>query len=430
MMLALVGNGDCSTELELGDQIAELSAHIDAATYRLLVLIAEFDACNGWDSGFASCAHWLNWRTGLDLGAARERVRVARALPALPRLSEGLRSGRLSYSKVRALTRVATPENEEELLSFATSGTAEHVEKLVRLWRRADRNEEQQEDERRHENRSLSLFVDEDGMFVIRGRLTPEVGAALQQSLDAARDALYREAEDNDASTPAQRNADAIGLVAEGSLHAAPERHQIVVHVDASVLESDAGGGQVALEAGARVSAETSRRLACDGNRVEMRHGKDGSVLDVGRRTRVVPTALRRALENRDRTCRFPGCASRFCDAHHIEHWGRGGETKLDNLVLLCRRHHRAVHEEGFGVALDADGQPHFRRPDRRPIPNAPPSPRVRNSDDCLRRTHNRLGLKIEPRINFPEWDGSPVDWGLAIETLRPSSRSWTSTPN
>src|SRR5437660_9194547 len=134
----------------LGDEIAELSAHLDAATARLLELIREFDARAGWNTGFRSCAEWLSWRVGLDRGAARERVRVARALAALPRLAQALARGELSYAKVRALTRVATPETEERLLAVGRAGTAEHVERIVRGWRRVDRLAEAQEAARRH----------------------------------------------------------------------------------------------------------------------------------------------------------------------------------------------------------------------------------------------------------------------------------------
>ena len=120
---------------QLGDEIAELSAHLDAATARLLTLIREFDARGGWNTGFRSCAAWLSWRVGLDLGAARERVRVARALGSLPLLAEALARGQLSYAKVRALTRVATPETEGRLLAVGRAGTAAHVERIVRGWR-------------------------------------------------------------------------------------------------------------------------------------------------------------------------------------------------------------------------------------------------------------------------------------------------------
>ncbi|MPZ20596.1 MAG: DUF222 domain-containing protein [Luteitalea sp.] len=170
----------------LGDAIAELSARIQAATYELLVLIRQFDeraCCN--DGGCRSCAHWLSWRIGLAPGAAREKVRVARALARLPLISAAMERGEISYSKVRALTRIATPDNESRPLGAAQDGTAAHVERLARAWRRADRLDEARETARRHQQRYLQTWVDEDGMLVIRGRLTPELGAVVQRALEA-----------------------------------------------------------------------------------------------------------------------------------------------------------------------------------------------------------------------------------------------------
>src|SRR5438067_4836550 len=217
----------CTAELErLGDEIAELSAHLDAATARLLELIREFDARAGWNTGFRSCAKWLSWRVGLDRGAARERVRVARALGTLPRLAQALARGELSYSKVRALTRVATPEAEERLLAVGRAGTAEHVERIVRGWRRVDRIAEARESTRRHRSRALYVYQDEDGMVVIRGRLAPEVGAVLRHALAAAGETVYQPAraahgDDVPAETPtmAQQQADAQALVPATALH-------------------------------------------------------------------------------------------------------------------------------------------------------------------------------------------------------------------
>ena len=217
-------------ELErLGDRIAELSARIQAATYELLVLIRAFDERTGW-SGCTSCAHWLSWRTGLAPGAAREHVRVARALGNLPKLSDAMRRGVVSYSKVRAVTRVATPETEQALLDVALCGTAAHVEQIVRGWRRVDRVAEHTEDRRRHQTRSLRTWVDDDGMVVVQGRLTPEVGAVLRRALEAACDQArgkgtaageveeVMEAAGELPPTFAQRQADAIGMVAECAL--------------------------------------------------------------------------------------------------------------------------------------------------------------------------------------------------------------------
>jgi hypothetical protein len=256
----------------LGDEIAELSAHLDAATAHLLNLIREFDARSGWNNGFRSCAHWLCWRVGLDLGAARERVRVARALGTLPRLAQALARGELSYAKVRALTRVATPETEERLLAVGRAGTAEHVERIVRGWRRVDRKAEADETKRRHMSRALHVYQDEDGMVVVRGRLPPEVGAVLVQALTAAREMIYRQTINVPAETPSdlpeQQQADALGLVAEAALHhgidpgAPGERYQVVVHIDAAVLADPDAPGQSALEDGTHVSAEPSMWLS------------------------------------------------------------------------------------------------------------------------------------------------------------------------
>ena len=159
---------------QLADRIAELSARIQAATYELLVLIHQFDQRDGW-SGFTSCAHWLSWRIGLAPGAAREKVRVARALADLPLLSDALRRGRISYSKVRAVTRVATPDTEQTLLDVALAGTAAHVEQVVRAWRRVDRTAETADDRRRHASRVLHTWVDDNGMVVIPG--PPDAGS-------------------------------------------------------------------------------------------------------------------------------------------------------------------------------------------------------------------------------------------------------------
>ena len=192
----LIGSPDLD---QLGDEIAELSAHLDAATARLLDLIREFDARGGWNTGFRSCAAWLGWPVSLDPGAARERVRVARALGPLPLLAHALARGELSYAKVRALTRVATPETEERLLAVGRAGTADHVERVVRGWRRVDRQAEAREDARRHTSRALHVYQDEDGMVILRGRLAPEVGAQLVQALAAAREALYQRTREKDA---------------------------------------------------------------------------------------------------------------------------------------------------------------------------------------------------------------------------------------
>jgi uncharacterized protein DUF222/HNH endonuclease len=415
----------------LGDEIAELSAHLEAATARLLDLIREFDARGGWNTGFRSCAAWLSWRVGLDLGAARERVRVARSLATLPRLAQALGRGELSYAKVRALTRVATPETEEQLLGVGRAGTASHVERIVRGWRRVDRRAEAREDALKHTSRGLHVYRDEDGMVTIRGRLEPEVGALLVQALTAAREALYQKVGvSSETSTMAQRQADALALLAETALHhgidpgAPGERYQVVVHVDAPALADPHQPGQSVLEDGEHVSAETSRRLACDANRVVMQHARDGRVVEVAARTRTIPPALRRALHHRDRGCRFPGCGVRFGQGHHIRHWAQGGPTTLSNLALLCRRHHRAIHEEGYRVDREPDGELQFRRPDGRLLPEVPLPPNVPDDPVKILREQNEAeGLDLNARTTTPGWLGERLKVGWAIDVLHPLAR-------
>ena len=413
----------------LGDAIAELAARIQAATYELLVMIREFDDRGGWGQGFTSCAHWLNWRTGLAMGAAREKVRVARALAELPRLSAEMRRGALSYSKVRALTRVATPETEARLLDFARCATAAHVERLVRAWRRVDRIAAAEDDRRRHESRHLEVWVDKDGMLVVHGRLSPEVGAVVQRALEAASDRLYHDADDKVEVSAGQRRADALGLIAESALAAdldrgtAGDRYQVVVHVEADGLRGDAEAGQSALEDDIGVSAQMSRRLACDASTVVMTHARDGTVLDVGRKTRTVPPAIRRALTAQGRRCRFPGCDAYHCDAHHVRHWADGGATRLDNLVLVCRRHHRAVHEEGFRVELGDDGEARFFWPDGRPVPAVPPAPTWAGTALASTDAHlETAGLRIDPHTATPDWLGERLDLDWAITVLHPAT--------
>ena len=203
---------------DLGDEIATLAAHIHAATYRLLTLIADFDRLQGWEpEGHRSCAHWLAFRTGIDLGAAREKVRAARALTELPQISASMEQGELSFTKVRALTRVATPESEGALLELALCSTAAQLERTARAWRLMCRFDENELEKIRHRSRCFSVFPDEEGMYVVRGRLDPEVGAMLMRAIDAANDALFR-ANTSEEIEPKQRRADAVGLLAERAL--------------------------------------------------------------------------------------------------------------------------------------------------------------------------------------------------------------------
>src|SRR5207253_3087 len=309
------------------------------------------------------------------------------------------------------------------------AGTAAHVERIVRGWRRMDRKAEAREADRQHAGRALHVYPDEDGTVRIRGRLAPEVGALLMQTLAAAREALYQrradEAPEADPPTMEQQQADALALLAESALHhgidpgAPGERYQVVVHVDAAVLADSDQAAQSVLEDGLRVPAGTSQRLACDASRVVMRHDADGRLLEVGARARTIPPALRRALHHRDRGCRFPGCGVRFGQGHHIRHWAQGGPTTLSNLAMLCRRHHRAVHEEGYQVERQPDGELHFRRPDGRLLPEVPP-PAATPAEpvQALRTRHEAQGLRIDARTSTPGWLGERLDVGWAIDDM------------
>src|SRR5262249_2880668 len=156
-------------------------------------------------------------------------------------------------------------------------------------------------------------------------------------------------------------------------------------------------------------------------SRVVMRHDADGHLREVGARTRTIPPALRRALLHRDRDCRFPGCGARVTQGHHLRHWAQGGPTTLSNLALLCRRHHRALHEEGYQVERRPDGALHFRRPDGRPLPDVPPPPPVSPEPaTALRARHEALGVRIHPRTACPTWLGERLDLGWAIDVLHP----------
>jgi 5-methylcytosine-specific restriction endonuclease McrA len=311
------------------------------------------------------------------------------------------------------------------------------VERIVRGWCRVDRQAEGREAARQHAGRALHVHQEEDGTVVVRGRLTPEAGALLRRALDAARERLYQRrrapaAPDTATEPPsrAQQQADALALLAETALHhaldpgAPGERYQVVVHVDAAVLADPAGPGQSVLEEASHVSAETSRRLACDASRVVMRHDGDGRVVEVGARTRTIPPALRRALQHRDQTCRFPGCHVRVAEGHHVRHWAQGGPTTLSNLALLCRRHHRAVHEEGYQVERLADGSLTFRRPDGRVLPDVPaPAAVPADPAGALRAQSIAQGLELHARTGLAQWLGERLDVGWAIDVLHPRAR-------
>jgi len=420
---------------QLENQITELAAHIHAATYRLLELIREYDDSHGWTGpGMNSCAHWLNWKCGINLGAAREKVRVAHALEALPKISEKFRLGEVSYSKVRAMTRVANEDNETYLLQIARHGTASHVERLVRQYRKVKRIEALELENERHAIRQLDWYFDDDDSFVLKGRFTPEQGAVIRKVLESIMDDDFLEQQDVSAETPvdeskprsepiSQRRADALVRMAQAYLSGSGssnsgDRYLVHVHTDMDTLKANGSGATAGLDDCCNVSAETSRRLSCDAGVVHWLKNKEGATLSVGRKTRSIPPAIRRALQRRDQGCRFPGCTcKRFVDAHHITHWADGGETRLDNLVLLCGRHHRLVHEGGFGVFAQANGRIGFTDPKGRLLPTNGET-RFRGNVFALTTLNDRAGVGISPQTGECRWGGEQMDDDLAVLCL------------
>ena len=610
------------TALEtLEAQITEVWGHLNAATYRFLELIGEFDRTRGWARhGLVNCAQWLNWQCGIGACAAREKVRVARALEGLPQVSEAFRQGRLSYSKVRAVTRVATAENEGTLLNIALHGTASHVEKTVRKFRRVQRETERREADALHRSRYVEWWYEEDGSWRLQARLAPEVAAVVKQAIEAAmaagdevggmrprtgahgaathgaaadetatheagaHEVAAREAEEDDvagdetaahetaahetaareaaaheagaheaaiagddisaetngnrqanghensnenghavansiakingvdhaitdisaetngtgravvdvsAETLAEaaaepptaaptderpicvRRADGLQHMAEQYLAhraevsgSAAERYQVVVHINREDLhEGDEMVRGAELEQGRELAVATARRLGCDGSLVGLVEDAEGEPLNVGRKTRAIPAAIRRALQSRDGGCRFPGCdRSKFTHAHHIRHWADGGETRLSNLVTLCSYHHHLVHEGGYGVRV-VDGVIEFTSPGGQPIPASGWSqrwdahlgrPRGEHRDERrdegrgerrdehrdegrdehrdeqrfrgnihiepgelpLAPLNERRGVQIDAHTARCGWQGERMDYGMAVEAL------------
>ena len=434
---------------EVVAELVALSARIDAALQRQLALIREIHERELWFIwGVRTCAQWLAWRLGLSPGAARERLRVALALGQLPKLDRALAQGRVSFSKVRAMTRVATPENEAKLLECALHATAAQLERICRGMRLVARQEEAiaegrppfEPRERRLDvhgcadgTAKLTMVVHRDeaaqvlgAIDRVRAALRDEAGkrGAMPDRADAlvrmaalAVEALTGQAPADEAAVPsspadkpdpwsippssttaaaAQPPAKAATSPAPAQTHPQPAPpnvsaetppapractgadHALVsFHLQPEAFDD---GFVAVLDDGSRVPAETFRRVSCDCALTATVEDERGQLLDVGRRSRTISPALRRALARRDDGCRFPGCTcNRYLHAHHVEHWSAGGETRIENLLTLCPFHHRLVHEGGFTIELDSGGEPIFRTPvfgtrGGRVIPHVPPS--------------------------------------------------------
>ncbi len=412
---------------ELGEEIASLSAHLDAAAHRLLECIRQFDDSGGWcDQGALSCAHWLAWRLGWDGATAREKVRVARALGKLPAIDEAFRSATLSYAKVRALTRVATPQNEGKLLELALVATGAQLERLCRGYRAAV----DPETAPLPEERSVYRRLLPGGMVKLELVLEPDEADLVMRAIERAREVHAEQAEVPEGPAPGGASAEAPWPSrADGAVEVAEsflaghqvtgtggERFQVMIHLEQEVLGAD-GEWSATLEDGTRVSPEAFRRVACDCGLVAV--GGEGESLNIGRRTRSIPPALRRALMLRDRGCAFPGCThTRFLHGHHVKHWLHGGETSLENTLLACPRHHRLLHEGGWSISRGADGAWIFHSPSGIPLAQNPHSQPVDDALAWMRDWADERDLDLGPEVNFPAWDGTRPSYDLAVSGL------------
>jgi hypothetical protein len=408
-------------------RIGELGSHINAAMAEVLLQLGEFLRLDGWfDHGAKTPEDWVVWRLGVTASDARHHVRVARRLNEVPKIAEAFGKGELSYWQVRAMIPVATQEIEDDLLNMARYSTASQLQRIIRAYKGClDRIELEHANER-HRYRSLSCFFDGDGFLVVRGHLDPEQGKVLVEALERAerslRDELPKEGNDDEIPTSAQLAADALVEVAHEALAGMdsdkpkPRIPEVSVHVDVRSL-IDGGGDRCEVADGPVLASETARRLSCDVE-VQAIFESDGKVLDYGRRKRTVTPRLRRALEQRDVTCRWPGCdRKRFAQAHHVEHWTiHHGETKLPNLMLLCFHHHRLVHEGGYTIIGDPEGIVTFLRPDGTPIPHSP----MKGDGDLekLVRRHQQRQLQIDPGTCTTQWDGYAPNYADCVDAL------------
>jgi hypothetical protein len=408
------------TQEMLEDEIATLVAHVNAATARWLELVRELERGGGAVDGVE---RWLAFRCGITTREAQEYVRVGEALDELPTIRDAFARGQLSFTKVRALSRVATSATEGRLLELAFSLTASQLDRALRAFRRLQLEEARES----HELEYVDYYWADDGSLILRARLCSEDGVLLVQALEACRERVREQRRQEraehsddleygatDFELPRSPQVEALVELSRSSVpleEGAPP--QLVVHVDAHALLGD-DAGRSELERGPTISPETARRLSCDAETLSVIE-RDGLSLSVGRRRRTVPPKLRRVLEARDdHECRFPGCENRrYLDAHHRTHWAHGGETSLENLVLLCSHHHRLVHEGGYTIEEGDDGQLRFRNRHGVlcPTMSRPPPGSV------ARLIAGNGELEITPRTNR-NGDGDPMDLGLVVDAL------------
>jgi hypothetical protein len=433
----------------LAGKIAELSLRIDVAKHSMLTHLRTFDAHEGWGGmGFISTATWLSWRIGVGPGAAREHVRVARALGELRLIDAAFAAGKLSYAKVRALTRVAKPETEQDFLDIAMHATASQIEKLTAAYRRVRVDpSEPAADLRRFVRRADTA----SGMVRIEMQLPPEQANVVWEAMSAALDGGRRESKRDVSAETADRadsgvsaetrhdrvgpivlqaeQADAMVSVAQAYLQHDPRTlgsgYELVVMTTKDQLEHGPGGVGGFLRDGTPIPLHIARMLACDCTRVNVETSESGEMLDVGRARRTIPSAIGRALWLRDGGCRAPGCGRKHhLHAHHIEAWADGGKTSTSNLVLLCPSHHMLVHEGQLFVTLN-DGTIEFRNAYGLKLHPAPGrSTDVEELDHWLHTDEPGFD-----NVSTPLWDGSRLDLHSAVSGILARESAFATTP-
>jgi hypothetical protein len=401
-------------------RIRELSAVAHAALAQVAKASAEFDAIGGWGAGgIRSFPHWLTVKAGFDMHTGAELLRVGQAMSLLPKIAAAFEAGQLSFDKARQITTVATPATEEFLLEIARGASGSQLARICRSLRRIAEADAPEQADDHLSRRGIWMHWDEHGMLELVARLTPEDAAVIQAALESITGSRpVPEPTDDGVKDPADdrwaaRKADALVAMCEHVVAGGAENlvtstaaRQVVVHVDVGVLTGEAVAGRCYVEGGA-LSAAAARRIGCDAEVVGVVE-RNGLPIDGGRKQRMVPDRLRLALHVRDRFCRFPGCGvpAHRTEAHHHEHWTLGGETNLDNLLLLCGFHHRRHHAGAYRIRKTADGflfetdDGHAIQPsDRDPV--------------SLKRNPD-----IGPSTPFSLWGGEAMQFSYAVSVI------------
>ena len=397
-------------------ELCAWSANLAAGEYRWFALLAEFDRRLGWQQWEChSCVAWMSWQLGLDARTARVKLRVAHALAISPLIAEQMRQGRLSYSKVRAITRIAEPANEASLVEIALAGTTAHVERVVAGYRRALPPDDEASDDVQWAKRALHVRHNEDRTIT----LTVTIPAATAMEVLSAVDHFAPRAgiePDGERASLAARRADAVVAMAGAALTATDDqltsnrpRYLVHLHTGDEQQEAHAEGREGEMVVG--VSDATTERLCCDADQETVAHGDEDRVVAVSDRSSVIRGRLRRLVQLRDRVCRVPGCNHRARrEIHHLHHRGHGGTNHIDNLLLVCAYHHHRLHEGGWQAHRSLDGTIEFTLPNGRTLPATLVAPQ--GSADAV-RAHAR-----EASDGRCQWQGDRLDLDWTLMTL------------